>query len=177
MGLSHLGIFHTVIGVVAIIAAFVSYIQSAKIDLGRLAGKIYFYCTLVASLTALGLSSVKGVNPGHILALLIVLLVSAAYFLYSKKPGSRRSRLLENFFLSLSFFLSLLPTVNETFTRVPVGHPLANGPQDPLIAKTLFVLFLLFIAGSVLQFRKQRKLNRSATNSVLKSDGVLKSQD
>jgi hypothetical protein len=165
MGLSHLDIFHTVIGVVAIIAAFVSLFKSARIDLGKLSGKIYFYFTLLASLTALGLSSIKGVNPGHILALLIVILISLAYYLHLRKPGNNRSRFFENFSLSLSFFLSLLPTVNETFTRVPVGHPLASGPTDPLIAKTLLTLFLLFIIGSILQFRKQRRLNRLSNPS------------
>lgn len=164
MGLSYLGIFHTVIGVIAIIAAFVSLFKSARIDLKSWSGKIYFYFTLVTSLTALGLSSVKGVNPGHILALFIVILIAAAYYLSAKKPGNNRSRLFENFFLSLSFFLSLLPTINETFTRVPVGHPLANGPQDPLITKTLFTLLVLFIAGSIFQFIKQSRINRLITN-------------
>jgi hypothetical protein len=164
MGLSYLGIFHTVIGVIAIIAAFVSLLKSAKIDLNSWSGKIYFYFTLVTSLTALGLSSVKGINPGHILALFIVILIAAAYYLFAKKPGHNRSRFFENFFLSFSFFLSLLPTVNETFTRVPVGHPLANGPQDPLIAKTLLALLVLFIAGSILQFRKQSRINSLITN-------------
>lgn len=163
MGLSYLGIFHTVIGIVAIIAALVSLVKNAKIDLGKLTGRIYFYCTLVASLTALGLSSIKGVNPGHILALLIVVLISAAYFLFLKRPGNYRPRFFENFFLSLSFFLSLIPTVNETFTRIPVGHPLAKGPTDPLIAKTLLLLLLLFIVGSVIQFRKQRRINKSSS--------------
>ena len=161
MRLSLLGIFHTIIGVVAIIAAIISLVKKGKIDLGILTGKIYFYCTLIASLTALGLSSVKGVNPGHILALLIVILVSVAYFLYAKKQGSNSARIIENFFLSFSFFLSLLPTINETFTRVPIGHPLASGPKDPLIAKTLLLIFILFIVGSVFQFRKQRKINKA----------------
>ncbi|MEH6304286.1 hypothetical protein RYH73_01465 [Olivibacter sp. CPCC 100613] len=160
MGLSHLGIFHTVIGVAAIIAAIVSLIRRGKIDLSQLSGKIYFYGTLVTSLTALGLSSVKGLNPGHILALLIVILISVAYYLYAKKKGNNRSRFIENFFLTFSFFLSLIPTVNETFNRIPVGHPLANGPQDPLIGKTLLVLFVLFVIGSILQFRKQKSINK-----------------
>ena len=160
MGLSHLGIFHTVIGVAAIVVAVISLIKSGKIDLSRLTGKTYFYCTLIASLTALGLSSVKGVNPGHILALLIVLLISAAYFLYAKKQGNNRYRFIENFFLTFSFFLSLIPTVNETFNRIPVGHPWASGPKDPLIGKTLLLLFILFIIGSVLQFRKQKRINK-----------------
>lgn len=161
MGLSHLGIFHTIIGVVAIISAVISLLKTTKIDLGKMTGKIYFYCTLITSLTALGLSSIKGVNPGHIVALLIVVLILVSYFLHTKKQGNNRSRFIENFFLSFSLFLSLIPTVNETFTRVPVGHPLATGPTDPLIGKTLLLLLILFIVGSVLQFRKQKRINKA----------------
>ncbi|SDH33887.1 hypothetical protein [Chitinophaga filiformis] len=162
MGLSGLGIFHTIIGVVAVVAAAIALIRNGKIDLGKLTGKVYFYCTLITSLTALGLSSVVGINPGHILALLIVVLISVAYFLYAKKQGNNRSRFVENLFLSFSFFLSLIPTVNETFNRIPIGHPLAKGPTDPLIGRTLLVLFILFIAGSILQFRAQRKINKAS---------------
>lgn len=161
MGLSNLGIFHTIIGIAAIIAAIISFVKTGKIDLSILTGKIYFYCTMVTSLTALGLSSVKGINPGHILALLIIVLVSVAYYFYIKKPGNNRFRLVENFFLTFSFFLSLIPTVNETFNRIPVGHPLASGPKDPLITRTLLLLFILFVAGAVLQYRKQKKINKS----------------
>lgn len=161
MGLSHLGIFHTIIGVVAIVAAIISLIKSAKIDLGKATGKIYFYCTLIASLTALGLSSIRGINPGHILAILIVILILVAFFLYRKKQGNNSSRLVENFFLSFSLFLSLIPTVNETLTRVPLGNPIAQGPTDPLIGKILLLLFILFIIGSVLQFRRQNRINKA----------------
>lgn len=161
MGLSHLGIFHTIIGVVAIVAAIISLIKSAKIDLGKATGKIYFYCTLIASLTALGLSSIRGINPGHILAILIVILILVAFFLYRKKQGNNSSRLVENFFLSFSLFLSLIPTVNETLTRVPLGNPIAQGPTDRLIGKILLLLFILFIIGSVLQFRRQNRINKA----------------
>jgi CDP-diglyceride synthetase len=160
MALSNLGIFHTAIGVIAIGAAVTAFIKSGKIDLSKLPGKVYFYFTLITSLTALGLSSVKGFNPGHVLALLVIVLVSVAYFLSTKKLGNNKARYVENFLLSFSFFLSMLPTVNETFTRIPVGHPLAQGPNDPLIGKTILLLFILLIAGSVLQFRIQRKINR-----------------
>ena len=160
MALSNLGIFHTVIGVAAIAAAVTGFIKSGKIDLKKLPGKMYFYLTLITSLTALGISHVKGVNPGHILSLLIIVLIAVAYFLSAKKQGNNRARYVENFFLSFSFFLSMLPTVNETFTRIPVGHPLAAGPNDPLIGISILLLFIMLIAGSVLQFRKQRKINR-----------------
>lgn len=162
MGLSNLGIFHTVVGVVAIVAALLSFVKTGKIDLGRPAGKIYFYGTVITSLTALGISKLGGFNPGHAFALFIVLLVLAAYYLHAQKPGNSRFRLIENFLLSFSFFLSWIPTVNETLTRVPIGHPLAKGPTDPLIAQTLLGLLVLFVAGSVYQYRQQRKINKSA---------------
>lgn len=162
MGLSGLGIFHTIIGIIAIIAAIVSYIKYGKINLTELSGKTYFYGTLITSLTALGISKHGGFNAGHVFSILIVILIVVAFFLYSKKKGNNRSRYFENFLLSFSFFLSWLPTVNETFTRIPLGHPLAKAPTDPVIGKTLLVLFVLFIAGSVLQFLKQKKMNKAA---------------
>ena len=161
MGLSNLGIFHAVIGVAAIAAAVIAFLKYGKIDLSKLTGKIYFYTTLITSLTALGLSKYGGFNPGHILSLLVVVLILAAYFLYSKKKGNRKPRYFENFALSFSFFLSMLPTVNETFTRIPVGHPLAKDINDPLIGKILLLILILFITGSVYQFIIQKKMNKS----------------
>ena len=161
MALSALGIFHTVIGVVAIIAALTAFIKYGKIDISQLTGKLYFYCTLVTSLTALGISKHGGFNPGHAFSIFIVLLIVEAYILYSRKKGNVRARYFENFCLSFSFFLSLVPTVNETFIRVPVGHPLAKDIKDPIIGNTLLILLLLFIAGSVYQFKKQKKVNKS----------------
>ncbi|WP_346316418.1 hypothetical protein [Chitinophaga sp. YIM B06452] len=162
MGLSNLGIFHTAIGIVAIIAALVAFVRYGKIDLSQLSGKIYFYCTLVTSATALGISRHGGFNPGHVFSLLIIILVTAAYFLHSRRKGNINARYFENFFLSFSFFLSMLPTVNETFTRIPAGHPLAKDISDPVIGNTLLVILILFVAGSVYQFRKQRKINKLA---------------
>lgn len=162
MGLSNLGIFHTIIGVAAIAAAIASYVRFGKINLGHSSGKIYFYGTLITSLTALGISKHGGFNPGHFFSILIVLLVLVAYYLHTRKKGNNRSRYFENFSLSFSFFLSWLPTINETFTRVPVGKPLAKDISDPLIAKTLLVILILFVWGSVFQFLKQRKINRTA---------------
>ncbi|KQM76238.1 hypothetical protein ASE74_19485 [Pedobacter sp. Leaf216] len=160
MALSNLGIFHTVIGVIAIGSAVTGFIKNGKIDLDKLSGKIYFYLTLITSLTALGLSKHGGFNPGHIFSLFIVVLILIAYYLYYKKKGNIRARFFENFLFSFSFFLSLVPTVNETFTRVPVGHPLAKAASDAIIGQTLLVLFIFFLVGSFLQFRQQRNTNR-----------------
>lgn len=159
MGLTNLGIFHTIIGIIAIVAALTSFVKHGKINLTVLSGKVYFYGTIIASLTALGISKRGGFNPGHAFALFIFILVLVAYFLYSMKKENSRARLFENFCLSFSFFLSMVPTVAETFQRVPIGHPLAKDPGDPVIGKTLLVLFVLFVTGSIYQFRSQKKIN------------------
>lgn len=156
MGLSGLGIFHTIIGIVAIAAAIISFIRFGKIDLRHLSGKIYFYTTAVTALTALGISRHGGFNPGHIFSIFIFILVVVAFWLSVKRNTSNKARIVENFLLSFSFFLSLVPTVNETFTRVPLGHPLAKNPTDPIIAQTLLVLLIAFIAGAIYQYIKQR---------------------
>ena len=156
MGLSGLGIFHTIIGIVAIAAAIISFIRFGKIDLTQLSGKIYFYTTAVTALTALGISKHGGFNPGHIFSVFIFILVVVAFWLSVKRSTNNKARYIENFLLSFSFFLSLIPTVNETFTRVPLGHPLAKNPSDPVIAQTLLVLLIAFVAGAIYQYIKQR---------------------
>jgi hypothetical protein len=161
MGLSNLGIFHTVVGIIAIIGALASYVKYGRINLAGKSGSTYFYGTVITSATALGLSKHGGFNPGHILSLLVLALVVGAFLLHRKKAGNNKARYFEQFFLSFSFFLSMIPTVNETLTRVPLSAPLANGPGDPLIGKTLLVILVLFIAGSVYQYIQQRKINRS----------------
>lgn len=160
MGLSYLGIFHTLIGIIAIITAIASFLRYGKVNLERLSGKIYLYGTTIASLTALGISKHGGFNPGHAFSIFILLLVWVAFYLHHKRKRNNKARYFENFCLSFSFFLSLIPTVNETFTRIPLGKPLAKTPADPVIVNTLFVLLILFVAGSIYQFRRQRKINK-----------------
>lgn len=159
MNLSVLGIFHTIIGISALAGAIIGYIRYGKINLTHLSGKVYFYATLITSLSALGISKAGGFNAGHVFSLFIIVLISIAYFLFSNKKENRKARYFENFLLSLSFFLSLVPTINETFTRVPIGHPLAKDIKDPIIGQTLLVIFLLFVIGSIFQFMKQKKEN------------------
>ena len=166
MGLSNLGIFHTIIGIIAIVAALISFVKYAKINLANTSGKIYFYGTIITSLTALGLSKQGGFNAGHLFSLLILILVIIAFFLYYKMGQHNKARYFENFLLSLSFFLSMVPTVNETLTRIPIGNPLAKNSGDPLIGKTLLIFFILFLAGSVYQFIRQKRSNKNLSGEV-----------
>lgn len=159
MGLTSLGVFHTLIGILSIFAGLFSFVKFGKIHLEKLSGRIYFYGTLITSLTALGISKHGGFNPGHGISIVILILIIVSLII-NKKVKKPNARYFENFFLSLSFFLSMIPTTNETFTRIPVGNPLAKDVSDPLVVKTLGIILVLFIVGSIYQVIKQRKHNR-----------------
>ncbi|HMY46305.1 MAG TPA: hypothetical protein PKX74_12570, partial [Leptospiraceae bacterium] len=58
---------------------------------------------------------------------------------------------------SATFLFHWIPGVSEATTRLPLGSPLMNGPEDPALKTILGVLFVLFVVGSVLQVRSLRK--------------------
>jgi uncharacterized protein YqhQ len=64
------------------------------------------------------------------------------------------------FGLSFSFFLSLVPAINETLTRLPPSQPLAAGPTASVVKVTLLVLFCLFVIGFTAQCRRVYLQNR-----------------
>lgn len=162
MGLTTIGIFHTIIGIISLGAAILSYVKWGKIHLSKLSGKVYFYGTLITSLSALGISKHGGFNAGHYASLAIVVLLLLSFYIHKRLSNNKNLRYVENLILSFTFFFSWIPTITETFTRVPVAHPLAKDAKDPVIGNTILLFFVLFLIGSVYQFIQQRKINKSS---------------
>lgn len=156
ISLSVLGTIHTIIAIVAIIFAIAAFIQSGKIVPGTTTGNYYAILTAIACFTAFGLSKAGGFNPGHALAILILLFLAIAYLL----RGSKRSwaPYVQAFLMTTTLLLSLVPAVNETLTRVPLGHPLATDITSPAITKTLMGLLILYVLALILQAVFIRKM-------------------
>ncbi|MBI4047677.1 MAG: hypothetical protein HY371_12755, partial [Devosia nanyangense] len=70
---------------------------------------------------------------------------------------------LETILLSLSAFLLMVPTITETLTRVPDGHPLAAGPGSPLLLGAQGILLVILIAGLTAQIMNLRRQGASET--------------
>jgi hypothetical protein len=74
----------------------------------------------------------------------------------------------ETISLTLTAFLLMLPTVNETLTRVPDGHPLVTDPKSPILLGalgTLFVLLLVGLTAQIIYLRKQGRLGQRGTSA------------
>jgi hypothetical protein len=48
----------------------------------------------------------------------------------------------------------MIPALNETFTRIPVGAPLFTGPDDPALQRLFGFVFLAYLLGIALQVRQ-----------------------
>lgn len=56
----------------------------------------------------------------------------------------------------------MVPSVNETLTRLPDGHPIASGPDSPILRGALGSLFVMLVVGLPLQIIHLRRQGRAA---------------
>lgn len=152
--LSPLGIAHTLISLAPVVAGLYGFARFRRIDPSAPSGQVYLWGLTLAVFTSFGLSSKGGINPGHVLGVLALLAAFGGAWLAPRlRFLGRLAPHLQNFGLSFSFFLLLVPGINETLSRLPVAHPLATGPEDPVVQTALLVWLLVFVLGFVLQSR------------------------
>lgn len=161
--LSTLGIVHTALSLVPLAAGLAAFARHGAIEPGTRSGRIYLGGLVLSVLTAFGLSSTGGFNPGHALGILALLAIGSALLAPRLAFLGRARPYLATFGLSFSFFLLLVPGINETLTRLPASQPLASGPESPLVKGALGAWLLLFLAGAALQALKLRARQRRAS--------------
>ncbi|TRM49486.1 hypothetical protein YH64_029030 [Achromobacter sp. LC458] len=149
--ISTLGAAHTLISLVPAVVGLYSFARYRGIDPATRTGKLYLGGLLLAVLTSFGLSSSGGFNAGHALGILALLAVSGALLAPRLSWLARSRPYLSQLGFSFSFFLMWVPGIAETLTRLPVSHPLADGPQSPLVRGALGVWLAIFVVGSAAQ--------------------------
>jgi hypothetical protein len=149
--LSSLGIVHTAISLVPVVAGLFAFARHRAVKPKTRSGMVYLVGLTVSVLTSFGLSSTGHFNAGHALGIL-ALLAAFGSLLVLRLPFLGWLRpYLSTLGLSFSFFLLLVPGINETLTRLPVAHPLASGPESPEVRVALSAWALTFLVGFALQ--------------------------
>jgi hypothetical protein len=149
--LSTLGVIHTAVSLVPVLAGLYGFIRHRGIDPATRSGKAYLVGLVLSVATSFTVSSTGGLNPGHAFGV-IVLLAAFGGVLAGRLQFLGRARpYLATFGLSFSFLLSLVPGVNETLTRVPLSHPIAAAPLAPVILQTLLGCAVVFVLGFAAQ--------------------------
>lgn len=159
--LSTLGAVHTIISLVPFAAGLYSFVRYRAIDPARRrSGRIYLGGVALSVLTSFGLSSTGGFNAGHALGILALLIVGGALLVPRLSFLGKARTYLAQLGFSFSFFLLLVPGINETLTRLPVAHPLAAGPTSPVVRGALAAWLGVFVLGATLQLLWMRSERR-----------------
>lgn len=152
--LTSLGLVHTAISLVALASGAVTLLQQGRIRPDDRLGRLYIAATVLTCLTGFGIFQHGGFGKPHLLGV-FTLLVLAAVMLGARTPLlGRAGPYVVTLGLSFSFFLHWIPGVTETFTRLPLDAPLFSGPEDPALQPVVGLLFLAFLVGAALQWRR-----------------------
>src|SRR5450631_3745668 len=155
-GLTQLGIVHTAISLIAVVAGLVALVRDRKISPRNLLGKIYVIATILTCLTGFGIFQHGGFNKAHVLGIItLVVLGIAAVAGYSNLFG-RLSRYVETVSYSATFLFHMIPGINETTTRLPLGAPLLPNADAPALQTASGVLLVAFLIVAFLQVRALR---------------------
>lgn len=157
MGLTTLGIVHTLISLIALFAGIVAFVRYREISARTQMGRVYIVATVLTCLTGFGIFQHGGFGKAHVLGIVTLLVLGVALLASKGRFGQGFSPYLETVAYSMTFFFHLIPGFTESLTRLPLSEPFASGPDDPRLQPIIGVCFLLFLIGTILQVRALRK--------------------
>lgn len=162
LGLTPLGIVHTLISLVAVAAGAMALVRWHEISPRRRSGQIYIWATVLTCLTGFFIFQHGGFGKPHALRILTLGVLGVAYAAGYRQMFGGWSRMVEMLSYSLTFFFHMVPGITEPATRLPLGAPWAASPEDPKLQAVIGAVFLLFLIGAALQLRWLRGQSASA---------------
>ena len=151
--LSPLGLVHTAIAVVAVLAGVVALVRHGAISPRSRSGRIYVVATIATCLTGFGLFRHGGFDEPHALGVTTLLVLALALAAGRGRLG-RVSPQVEVVAYSATLFFHAIPGLAETLTRLPPGAPLFSDREAPGLLALAGLAFVLFIGGAWLQLRR-----------------------
>ena len=149
-----LGVFHTIVSVLAIGAGLAALVRDGEINPRSPTGKVYLGSMSMACVTAFGLFR-HGFGPGHVLGLLTLALLLGGS-LAGRLVRSRAGLHVQTISFSITFLLLMVFATTETLTRLPAMHPIAASQEDPVLLPVRLGLLILFVLGVRHQVRRLR---------------------
>ena len=156
-GMTVFGFIHTFISLVAVVAGVASFWRSGRISLDDGLGKTYVVFTIATCVTALFIFHHGGAfGPPHMLAIITLVTLAIAAVAHFTGLFGRGARYVETLSYSATFLFHMIPAVTETSTRLPVGAPLVENADAPVLKLVYLVLLVAFLIGAVAQSLKLR---------------------
>jgi len=156
-GLTPLGIVHTVISLVAVVAGLIALLRYKEIALATRTGRVYVIATVLTCLTGFGIFQHGGFGAPHGLGIVTLVVLGTAMLAERSQTFGKLSAYVAVVCYSLTFFFHMIPGVTETATRLPLGAPLvADRDASPALQGTIGALFIVFLIGATVQVLRVR---------------------
>jgi uncharacterized membrane protein len=169
--LSVLGIIHTIISIFALFAGAYCLFRNGKIIPVSNGGKYYIGLTVLTCLTAFPIMKTGQFTQAHVLGVIVLVLLPIAIYAKAIRPFGKLADYVQIIVMSFTLFLSCIPAVVETLTRLPISHPLASGPNDPIVQTTLGIVFVAFLTGVIYQLYRL-KVSKKSTHTPDSEIGI-----
>ncbi len=166
-GLTPLGLFHTAISLIAVVAGLIALFRDKEILVKTVVGKLYVITTIITCLTGFGIFQHGAFGKPHVLGIVTLLVLLLAAVAGRSKLFGRASPYVETVSYSATFFFHLIPGITETSTRLPLGAPLLANAEAPELKAATGVLFVLFLIGAALQVRRLRARQAALAGDAL----------
>lgn len=156
LGLTNLGIVHTLISIVAVIAALTCFFRYGGISLRNRAGQVYVWTTVLTCLTGFFIFEHGGFGKPHALGIVTLLVLAVAYAAEKRRAFGAVSPYVEAVSYSATAFFHTIPAVAEGGTRLPPGGPWFDNPEAPQLLAISGAFFLIFLIGAAYQVWRLR---------------------
>ncbi|HKC14333.1 MAG TPA: hypothetical protein VKI41_20080 [Vicinamibacteria bacterium] len=155
--LTPLGLFHTLVSLVCVVAAFMALARHKEISPRTRLGQIYLGTLVITTLTGFPIFRHGKAGPPHVLGVLTLVVLMMAAFAETTRLFGRASAYVKTVCYSMTVFFIMIPTVTETLTRLPLGAPIVASPESPVFGPLYTALLLVFLIGAGLQVRTLRR--------------------
>jgi uncharacterized membrane protein len=156
MDLTSLGVFHTILSLVAVAAAITALVKERGVSPTSRVGRVYIWSLVATCVTGLPIARRGAIGPPHVLGVLT--LATFAVAAIARKTGvfGRLSAYVETVSYSVTLLFLGISTVTETLTRVPPSAPLVASPEAAIFKPLYLGLLVLFLIHVTLQIKKMR---------------------
>lgn len=146
------GWFHTIIGIVAILAGVYSLAKFKVIRSDNASGQTFLICTLIAAVSALFIYRATGsFNPAHGLAVMTLVALAGGYLMEKTNVFGALSPYLQATAYSACFLFHMIPAITDGLRRLPVDDPIVKEQSDPLLLNFYLAFLIMYVVGLAAQ--------------------------
>lgn len=152
-GLTFLGLVHTAVSLLAIVAGACALARDSEIAPGNRLGRLYLAATALTAASGLMIFQHGGFRIGHWFAVLTLLAVAVGTVAAITPLFGRAARYVQAVFYSSTMLIHLITGSAETLTRLPPSAPLITAANAFVFKYIIGGLTLAFLAALAAQFR------------------------